>query len=125
MAVHKFTELIDEGKKIPVYGEMTSKRDYTYVSDIVEGIFSALSRKFKFEVFNLGNSRTVELSYLISLIEKELNKKAMIEHFPSQPGDVPITYADISKSKELLKYEPKVPIEEGIRNFVKWYRQEF
>ncbi len=121
MAIHKFTRLIDQGKPIEMYGDGTSKRDYTYVTDIVDGVISALNKKFDFEIFNLGESRTVELRYLISLIEKNLGKKARIDQKPAQPGDVPVTYADISKARRMLGYEPKVRIEEGIRRFVEWY----
>jgi len=122
MAIHKFTRLISQGKTIEMYGDGTSKRDYTYIDDIINGIISALNKKFDFEVINLGNSEIVELRYLISLIEKNLGKKAKIKQLSEQPGDVPITYADITKAKKLLNYEPKVKIEEGIEKFVEWYR---
>ena len=122
MAINKFTRLIHQGKEIPMYGDGSSKRDYTYISDIIDGIVSALDKKFDFEIFNFGNSKTVELRYLISLIEKNLGKRAKIRQFPDQPGDVPITYADISKAKKLLGYNPKVRIEEGIKKFVEWYK---
>lgn len=125
MAIHKFTRLITEGEPITIYGDGTSKRDYTYISDIVDGIISALNRNLKFEVINLGNSNTVELNYLIELIEKETGKKAERIYKPPHPRDVKITYADISKAKELLNYEPRVSIEEGISNFVSWYREVF
>lgn len=124
MAIHKFVKLIDRGEKIPMYGNGTSKRDYTYIDDIVNGIMTALEKKFGFEVFNLGNSETVELRRLISLIEEELGKGAKIERLPDQPGDVPITYADISKAKKLLNYSPKTRIKEGIAKFVEWYKNE-
>ena len=124
MAIHKFVRLIDRGEKIPVYGDGTSKRDYTYIDDIVDGIMAALGEKFTFEIINLGNSRTVELRELIHLIEEELGKDARIERLPDQPGDVPITYADISKAKRLLNYSPGTGIEEGIAKFVEWYRNE-
>ncbi|MBL7206672.1 MAG: GDP-mannose 4,6-dehydratase [Candidatus Aenigmarchaeota archaeon] len=121
MAIHKFARLIDQGKEIEMYGDGKSKRDYTFVSDIVNGIVSVLGKKFKYEIFNLGNSKTVELRYLISLIEKNIGKEANIKQMPDQPGDVPITYADVSKSNKLFGYEPKVSIEEGIRRFIEWY----
>jgi len=124
MAIHKFVKLIDRGEKIQMYGNGTSKRDYTYIDDIVDGIMTALEKKFVFEVFNLGNSKTVELRRLISLIEEELGKEAKIERLPDQPGDVPITYADISKAKKLLNYSPKTRIEEGLAKFVEWYKDE-
>jgi UDP-glucuronate 4-epimerase len=124
MAIHKFTRLIDEGKEIPLFGDGSSKRDYTYISDIIDGIMAALEKPFEFEIINLGDSRTVELRYLISLIEQNLGKKANINQLPLQPGDVPITFADISKARALLGYTPKVDIETGIRQFVKWYSQK-
>lgn len=125
MAIHKFTRSIDQGKEIEMYGDGTSRRDYTYVSDIVEGIIASLDRKFGYEIINLGNSKTVELQYLIQLIEKNLGKKAKIKKMPDQPGDVPVTYADISRAKRLLGYNPQVSIEEGIERFVQWYRSEY
>ena len=122
MAVYKFTKLIDEGKPIQVHGGGTSKRDYTYVSDIVEGVVSAWKKKFDYEILNLGDSNTVELNQLISLIEKALEKTAKKRHLPEQPGDVPVTFADTSKSRRKLGYKPKVLIEEGIPRFVEWYK---
>jgi UDP-glucuronate 4-epimerase len=122
MAIHKFTSLIDQGKEITMFGNGKSKRDYTYVSDIIDGIVAALYNPFGFEIFNLGDSKTVELQYLVSLIEKSLGKKAVIKQLPDQPGDVPITYADITKATNLLGYQPKVSIEEGIKKFVSWFK---
>jgi UDP-glucuronate 4-epimerase len=124
MAIYKFTKAIDEGKPIEMYGEGTTKRDYTFVSDIVDGIKLALDKKFDFEIFNLADNNPVELRYLISLIEKNVGKKAKIIQKEEQPGDVPITYADISRAEKMLGYHPKVKIEEGIRRFVEWYKQE-
>jgi len=124
MAIHKFTKLIDEGKEIYLYGNGETSRDYTYISDIVEGIMSALNNDFNYEIFNLGNSNSTNLSHLISLIEKNLGKSAKIKYLPEQPGDPSITFADISKSKRILNYEPKVKIEEGIKRFIEWYRNE-
>jgi len=123
MAIHKFTKLIDQGKSIEMYGDGKSKRDYTYVTDVVNGIVNALEKRFDFEIFNLGESKTVELKYLISLIEKNLGKKAEIKQMPDQPGDVPATCADISKSKKMLGYMPETSIEEGIKRFVEWYKE--
>ncbi|MBW2989544.1 GDP-mannose 4,6-dehydratase [Candidatus Woesearchaeota archaeon] len=124
MAPYKFTKLILEGKPIEVYGGGGSKRDYTYVQDIIAGILLALDSNLNFEIINLGNSNTVELGYLISLIEKETGKKAMINKVGVQKGDVPITYADISKAKRLLGYDPKVKIEKGISLFVDWFKNK-
>jgi UDP-glucuronate 4-epimerase len=125
MAIHKFTRLIDEGKEIPLFGDGSSKRDYTYISDIIDGIMAALEKPFDFEIINLGDSRTVELRHLIYLIEQSLGKKANINQLPHQPGDVPITFADISKARALLGYAPKVDIETGIQKFVTWYRSYY
>jgi len=124
MAVYKFTKLINEKKKIEMYGDGTSKRDYTYVSDIVDGIMAAINKKLDFEIINLGDSNPIELKYLIKLIEKNLGKKALIKKADVQPGDVPVTYADIRKAKKLLGYQPKIKIEDGIKRFVKWYLKE-
>ena len=124
MAVYKFTKLINENKGIEMYGDGSSKRDYTYVSDIVDGIMSAVNKKFDFEIINLGDSNPVELKYLIKLIEKNLGKKALIKKISNQPGDVLVTYADIRKAKKLLNYQPKIKIEEGIKRVVKWYLKE-
>jgi len=122
LAIRKFTDLIFRGEEIPVFGDGTTKRDYTYVDDILDGVLKSMTYdRSSFDIFNLGESRTVELQFLISLIEKELGKKAKIKRLPLQPGDVPITYADLEKSKRLLGYNPMFPIEEGIKNFVNWY----
>ncbi|MFC1913739.1 GDP-mannose 4,6-dehydratase [Chloroflexota bacterium] len=122
MAIHKFTGLIDRGEEIPLYGDGTSKRDYTYISDIIDGVISALDNPLGFEVFNLGGSDTTELSHLLSLLEQKMGKKAKLRSLPIQAGDVPITYADIAKAKRLLKYEPRVKIEQGIDEFIRWYK---
>jgi UDP-glucuronate 4-epimerase len=123
MAIHKFTRIIAAGGEVPMFGDGTMKRDYTFYTDILQGVLAAIEKDFGFEIFNLGESNTVELRYLISLIEKALGLKAKIKQLPTQPGDVEITYADISKSQRLLGYKPCVPIEEGIPVFVKWYRE--
>ena len=110
-----------------MYGDGSSKRDYTYIADIVSGILSALDKNLKFEIINLGNSRAISLKYFISIIENLLNKKAKIKQKEMQPGDVNITYADISKAKELLNWQPKVSIEEGLKemweSFSKTYKK--
>jgi len=123
LAIHKFAKLIQAGKPIPVYGDGSTERDYTYISDIVDGVFACTQKKFTYEIFNLGESQTVKLSRLIELLETALGKKAIIERLPAQPGDVPRTYADISKARTLLGYHPRVKIEEGIPQFVDWFRQ--
>lgn len=124
MAPYLFTKWISEGTPIKMFGDGTTKRDYTYVSDIVDGIIAALEKPHKFEIVNLGNNKPVELRYFILVVEKHLGKKAKIKKLPLQPGDVPITFADITKAVRLLGYNPKVSIEEGMRRFVEWYRRE-
>ncbi|MEM2131479.1 MAG: GDP-mannose 4,6-dehydratase [Candidatus Woesearchaeota archaeon] len=125
MAPYLFTKNIIEGKPIKMFGDGTSKRDYTYISDIVSGIVSALEKNFKYEIFNLGNSDTVALKDLIKTIEEITGKKAIIKKEKMPLGDVPITYADITKSKKLLGYEPKVKIREGMQKFYDWYKETF
>ena len=124
LAIHKFAELITAGKPIPVFGDGSTARDYTFVSDTVDGILACTTREFGFEIFNLGESQTVTLSYLIELLENALGAKAIIDRKPPQPGDVPITFADISKAKAQLGYNPQVKIEQGIPKFVNWFRSE-
>ena len=123
LAIHKFAKLITERKPIPVFGDGTTRRDYTYVDDIIDGVMAALVyNKTNYEVINLGESRTVELNELISLLEAELDTHAIIDRQPPQPGDVPQTFADISKARALLGYDPQTQIEEGLRRFVEWFR---
>ncbi len=122
MAIHKFTRWISEGKEISMFGDGMSRRDYTYYSDIVSGIINAIEHCSGYEIYNLGESQTIELRSLIKLIEKALGKDAKIKEYPNQPGDVPITYADISKAKGMIGYNPGVPIEEGIPKFVEWFQ---
>jgi len=123
LAIHKFARLISSGKPIPVFGDGTTRRDYTYVDDIIAGVVAAIEYdKSDYEVFNLGESRTVELRELISLLEKELDTHAIIDRQPPQPGDVPQTFADIQKARRLLGYNPQIQIEEGIHRFVEWFR---
>ena len=124
MAIHKFTRLVDRGEKIPIYGDGSSRRDYTYIDDLIEGIIAVIQRHRGFEIYNLGESQTTTLKELIQMIEEALGKKANIEWLESQPGDVSITYADISKAKRMLGYQPKVKMEEGIKRFVEWYKRE-
>jgi len=122
MAIHLFTRMIDSGEEIPVFGDGTSKRDYTYVSDIINGILQALaSQNQGFEIFNLGDSHPIALEYLIHLLEEALGKKAKIKRLPMPPEDMIITFAEISKAQAALAYQPKISIEEGIPLFVRWY----
>ena len=122
LAIHKFTRLIDAGKPIPVFGDGSTARDHTYITDILDGVFACTRQEFGFEIFNLGESQTIRLDRLIELIEKALGKKAVIDRQPLQPGDVPITYADITKAREKLGYDPKVKAVLGIPLFVEWFR---
>jgi len=122
MAIHKFTRLIDQGKPVPMFGDGSSKRDYTYIDDIVDGVLKAIDYNAGYEIFNLGESQTTELRELIALIEKNLGKRAAIEQHPDQPGDVPITYADITKSVNVLGYAPSTKVGEGVARFVEWYK---
>src|SRR5215204_4346399 len=125
LAIHKFAKLISQGKPIPVFGDGTTRRDYTYVDDIIDGVTAAIHYdRSDYEVINLGESRTVELNELISLLEKELDAHATIDRQPAQPGDVPQTFADISKARALLGYDPKTQIEEGLHRFVEWFRMK-
>lgn len=123
LAIHKFAQLISAGKPIPVFGDGSTARDYTYVSDIVDGILACTRNTFGYEVFNLGESQTVTLSRLIQLLEKALGQTAVLDRQPLQPGDVPITYADISQARAKLGYQPRVGIEQGIPLFVDWFRR--
>ena len=123
LAIHKFARLISEGKPIPVFGDGSTRRDYTYVDDIIAGVRAAIDYdQTNYEVINLGESRTVELRELISLIEGELGTRAEIDRQPPQPGDVPQTFADISKAKRLLNYNPQTQIEAGIKQFIEWFK---
>jgi len=123
LAIHKFTRLIDEGKPIPVFGDGSTSRDYTYIDDIVDGVVRAIDRPDGYKIINLGESTTVTLYEMIAEIERALGKKAAIDRQPLQPGDVPRTYADVEKARRLLGYEPRTPFREGIDRFVAWYRE--
>ena len=126
LAVHKFTRLIAEGLPIPVYGDGTTRRDYTYIDDIIQGVREAMDYTGSMhEIINLGESETTELRRLIELIEDNLGIKAIVDLQPVQPGDVPLTYADISKAKRLLGYDPQTKIEDGLPRFVEWFRSAY
>jgi len=123
LAIHKFARLISEGKSIPVFGDGSTRRDYTFSDLIIAGVRAAIDYNGSdYEVINLGESRTVELRELISLLEKELGATARIDRQPLQPGDVPQTFADITKARRVLGYNPQTQIEDGIRRFVAWFR---
>jgi UDP-glucuronate 4-epimerase len=129
LAIHKFTALLDAGNPLPILGDGTSGRDYTYSDDIVAGVLAALDYECRaasgaaaFEVFNLGNAHPVKLAELVDLLERITGRKALRELKPPQPGDVPLTWADVSKASRLLGYQPAIRLEEGLKRFVAWYR---
>ena len=122
LAIHKFARSIEAGKPIELFGDGSSARDYTYVTDIVDGIMACVRGTFGYEIFNLGGSNPTKLSRLVELLETALGRKALVERKPEQPGDVPQTWADLSKSGLRLGYAPKVKMEEGIPLFVDWFR---
>lgn len=126
LAINKFTRLMLNGEEIPMFGDGTTSRDYTYIDDIVDGIVKScnyvLENKNVYEILNIGNSSPVSLKEMIETIAKVLDVKPKIKQLPMQPGDVDRTYADISKAKKLIGYNPKTSFEEGIRKFVEWYK---
>jgi UDP-glucuronate 4-epimerase len=124
MAIHHFTRSIHEGRKISLFGDGSSRRDYTYIDDAVDGTVRALFKKHGFEIYNIGESQTISLMELIRAIEKEVGKKAILEHLPEQPGDVRQTFADIRKAREKLGYDPRTQTQEGLSRFVRWYLEE-
>ncbi len=123
LAIHAFTRLIDAGEALPRFGDGSTRRDYTYIDDIVQGMTACLGYEGQLcDVFNIGESQTTTLNELIAQLERALGKQAKIHPLPEQPGDVPLTYADISKARALLGYDPQTKIAEGIPRFVEWYR---
>ena len=123
MAIHKFTKAIFSGQPIPFFGDGTSARDYTYIDDIIDGVVAAAYSDFGYEILNLGDSRPVTLSDMVDAVSAAVGRPPILDRQPDQPGDVPITYADISKAGRLLGFRPKVPFQEGIRRFVAWYKE--
>ncbi len=125
LAIHKFTKMIYEGKEIPFYGDGTSKRDYTYIDDIIDGVYKSIlyvmENENVYEIFNLGESETISLTDMVKTIESELNITAKLKRLEQQPGDVFQTYADISKAKSILGYNPTTNFKNGIEKFVKWF----
>jgi len=122
LAIHKFARLLTEDREIPFFGDGDSQRDYTYADDIVSGILAAMEKNFPFEIFNLGESQTIPLMELVTSLEEALGKKARLLRLPEQTGDMKVTYADISKARKMLGYNPKTPFREGIRLFTEWFR---
>ena len=124
LAIHKFAKLLQANQPITVFGNGSSSRDYTYITDTVAGVIACTEKEFGYEIINLGESETVELNRLIELLETDFKIKADIIHQPEQPGDVPITYANIEKAQRLLGYHPKTKIEDGIPKFVEWFLKQ-
>ena len=124
MAIHKFTRRILDGKGIDLYGDGSSRRDYTFIEDIVSGVLGALTAPPGYRVYNLGGADTISLSDLVALIEKACGKTAVRRYKPPQPGDVPVTYADIFRARKEIGYDPRTPIGRGVSLFVEWYRRE-
>ncbi len=124
LAIHSFTRSVFEGRPIRQFGDGSTRRDYTYIEDILQGLTASIAYEGPiYDVFNLGESETTSLSNLISVIEDAVGRKAQIERLPEQPGDVPLTFADISKARQLLNYHPQTKVSEGIPRFVEWFRQ--
>ena len=127
LAINKFTRLMIEGKEIPMFGDGTTSRDYTYIDDIVDGIIKScnycMNNQDVYEILNIGNSSPTTLKEMINTIGQALGIEPKIKQLPMQPGDVDRTYADVSKAKTLIGYEPKTTFKEGIENFVKWYKE--
>ncbi len=127
LAIHKFTKMISNGEEIPFYGDGETKRDYTYIEDIIDGVIKSIKyvqdHSNVYEIFNLGESDTISLKKMLEGIENELNKKAKLNKLPMQQGDVNVTYADISKAKKILGYNPQTKYVEGIKKFLEWYRR--
>jgi UDP-glucuronate 4-epimerase len=124
MAIHKFTDLLARGRPVPLFGNGESRRDYTYIDDIVDGVVAALDLAPRFEIINLGGAETTRLADLVQWISEELEVEPRIDYLPDQPGDVPITHADVGKAGRLLGYSPKVSIRDGLGRFVRWYKDQ-
>jgi UDP-glucuronate 4-epimerase len=122
MAIAKFSAAIERGEPIPFYGDGSTRRDYTYIDDIVAGVVAAYDRCQGYEIFNLGESATTSLSELVEGLARALGREARLDRQPLQPGDVPLTCADVSKAVRLLGYAPKVGVDEGLRRYVAWRR---
>lgn len=124
MAIHKFVRLMLAGEAVPVRGDGSMSRDYTYIDDIVAGVTAAVYAPADFEIVNLGNNRTVSLTEMVTVLERVVGRPARVCRAPERPGDVRRTWADISKARRLLGYEPTTDFEDGVRSFVDWYRRQ-
>ncbi len=124
LAIHKFAKLIEQDKPIPVYGDGTMMRDFTYIDDIIDGTVAAMNKCSGFSIYNLGESRPISVNDLIAEIERALGKKAVKEYLPPQPGDVERTFADVTKAVRELGYKPNTTIQDGLAKFVEWLRQD-
>jgi UDP-glucuronate 4-epimerase len=124
LAIHKFVRLIESGKPVPLFGDGSTRRDYTFIEDTVSGILGALDRPSGYEIFNLGRSDPISLTEMVGVIESVLGNRAVIEWMPDQPGDVKVTAADVSKAARAFRYDPRVNFPEGIRRFVEWWRDQ-
>ena len=123
LAIHKFARLMLEGKPVPIYGDGSTRRDYTYIDDIIEGVRRAMDYDGStYEVINLGNHQTITLNDMVETLERALAVKATRQYWPEQPGDVPKTWASVMHAQRLLHYQPQTPFEEGIQKFVEWLR---
>ncbi len=125
MAIHKFTRMIDHGEAIPVFGDGSSRRDYTYIDDICDGVLACVDRARGYRVYNLGESETTTLSELIEQVGAAVGKEVLIDRLPFQPGDVEVTFADVTRAREELGYDPQVKVAEGLKRFMAWYRGQF
>jgi UDP-glucuronate 4-epimerase len=123
LAIHKFAKLIEDGKPIPVYGDGSITRDFTYIDDIIDGTVASINKCAGYNIYNLGESRPITVNTLIGELEKALGKKAVIERLPLQPGDVERTYADVTKARSDLGYNPNTGISDGLKRFVEWFRR--
>jgi len=124
LAIHKFARLIASRSPIMVYGDGSAERDFTYIDDILQGVMAAIEYEATpFEVINLGESQTVTVNRMIELLEEALGRKAIVERHPPQPGDLPLTHADITKARKLLSYRPTTPMETGIKKFAEWFKR--
>ena len=128
LAIHKFARLLSEERPLPVFGDGSSARDYTYIDDVVRGVVAATDflrmHPSSYEIVNLGGSRTVSLNEMVEVVSSEMGIEAKIQPLPMQPGDVLRTYADVSKARRLLGYDPTTDFRAGVRKFVEWFREE-